>query len=235
MCMHAGVDAPKRKAIGKRMSFEEAVEHVGGLEQMISAEGRSAIHENAVDYMWKYGKTDNGNAYCTACGTCFEPERYVIRGRQNQQMECPACGKWVTFKYAEKGHKSVYDQFVFYEWRRSVLEPETVTLTAAHIWRDSGDEMPEDAPLNIAVSALYVFKSGMRPAVFKRSVWKTKSHRRRNSAGWRAAIRSTRNSECAGTAASLCRSGFTMCCFGRGWATCCGRSYREPERRTRWS
>ncbi len=156
---------PPDAAQGRRLTLEQALEHIGGEKNLISPHGWELIRENTEDYIWKY---PDGAAWCTACGGDVRG----VRGRQNERIRCPACGKQVTFRHERLGHKTVFDQFVMYEWRKSAVDPQAVTLTAVHVWRDSAGDRPELEPLNAVPSAVYVFRPGKAVTVFKADPWR---------------------------------------------------------------
>ena len=155
---------PSDAVTGKRLTFDQALEHIGGMENLISDEGRQMIHDCAQDYIWQY---PDGRAFCTACGAAL-PRQHE---KHNTWITCPACGKGVLFRHEARGHMNIYDQFVLYEWRRSAIDGETVVLTAAHVWRNSSGAQPENAVLNAAPSAIYVFRPGRAVTVYKDSGW----------------------------------------------------------------
>lgn len=148
---------------GKRLTFEQAVAHVGGMDNLISAEGRHMIDMHRRDYIWKYP----GHGYCTYCGGDVGD----MKEKHNTDMTCPSCGRQVRFKHEARGHSRIFEQFCMYEWRKSLIDPETVVLTAAHVWRDSTKDRPEREPLKIHASAIYVFKPGMAVTVYKNHYW----------------------------------------------------------------
>lgn len=155
---------------GKKLTFEQAVAHVGGFDNLLDDAARADIKNAARQYLWKYR---DKVTHCTACGHSFEG----FTGTHGKYYACPACGERCMFLHEARGHKTLYDSFVYYQWRRSVLDPEAVTLTATHVTRDStrGHE-PHMAPLNTRPTALYVFRPGRAVTVYK-----DKGYR---SAGW---------------------------------------------------
>lgn len=147
---------------GRRLTFDQALAHVGTLDDLISEHGRFLIKQNAKQYLWKY---PNKITRCTACGMGVEG----FYGRHGQFYACPCCGARAEFRYEARGHRRVFDEFVLYEWRRSVIDPETVTLTATWVQRDSthGHE-PHKALLRTSTTALYVFRPGRAVTVYKK-------------------------------------------------------------------
>lgn len=145
------------------LTFDQAIAHIGGMDNLISAEGRNLIDLNRKDYMWKYP----GHAYCTYCGEDVGD----VKARHNAEVGCPNCHRAVTFKHESRGHARIFDQFCLYEWRKSVTDPEAVVLTAAHVWRNSTNDRPEREPLNTHPSAIYVFRPGKAVTVFKNHHW----------------------------------------------------------------
>lgn len=151
---------------GRKLSFGQAVAHIGGLDQLLSDHGRFLIKTNARQYLWKY---PDKVTHCTACGRSIAG----FYGHHGQFYACPMCGARAEFRYEAKGHRRVFDEFVLYEWRRSVIDPEAITLTATWVQRDSthGHE-PHLAQLRTTTTALYVFRPGKAVTVYKkRDCW----------------------------------------------------------------
>jgi len=153
----------------KRLTFLQAAAHIGGVERLISEDGRRLIALNAREFIWKY----TGHGFCTACGADVGD----MKARHGARVNCPACGREVEFRHEARGHRRVFDQFVLYEWRRSILDPEAIALTAAHVWRDSTHIAPESEPLRIHASALYLFRPGRGVTVYKNHCWNDKENR----------------------------------------------------------
>lgn len=157
---------PVDAVTGRRLTFDQAVAHVGGIDNLLSEHGKHLIKLHAKQYLWKYR---NKTTWCTACGKPIEG----FTGIHGKFYACPVCGARAEFRYEAKGHRYVYDEFVLYEWRRSVLDAETVTLTATWVSRDSthGHE-PHLALLRTNTTALYVFRPGRAVTVYKQdSYW----------------------------------------------------------------
>lgn len=152
---------PLDAVTGRRLTFDQAVAHVGGIDNLLSEYGKHLIRLNAKQYLWKY---PSKITWCTACGNAVEG----FTGRHGAFYACPVCGARAEFRYEAKGHRRVYDEFVLYEWRRSVLDAETVTLTATWVSRDStcGHE-PHLALPRTNTTALYVFRPGRAVTVYK--------------------------------------------------------------------
>lgn len=148
---------------GKKLTFEQAVMHVGGMDNLISAEGRHMIDQHRRDYIWKYP----GHGFCTYCGG----DAGDMKAKHNDMVKCPRCGREVIFKHEARGHSRIFEQFCLYEWRKSVIDPEAVVLTAAHVWRNSTRDNPEREPLNVHASAIYIFRPGMAVTVYKNHSW----------------------------------------------------------------
>lgn len=148
---------------GRRLTFEQTVAHVGGMDNLISAGGRHMIDIHRRDYIWKYP----GHGYCTYCGGDVGD----MRARHNDEVKCPLCGRQVLFKHEARGHGRIFEQFCLYEWRKSLIDPEAVVLTAAHVWRDSSRDNPEREPLHTHASAIYLFRPGMGVTVYKNHHW----------------------------------------------------------------
>lgn len=157
------MEPPADYTQGARLTFEQAVAHVGGMDNLISAEGRHMIDVHRKDYIWKYP----GHGYCTYCGEDVGD----MKAKHNAEVTCPRCGREVRFKHEARGHSRIFEQFCLYEWRKSLIDPETVVLTAAHVWRDSSRDNPEREPLNTHASAIYVFRPGMAVTVYKNHHW----------------------------------------------------------------
>lgn len=148
---------------GRRLTFEQAVAHVGGMDNLISNEGWRMIDNNRRDYIWKYPE----RGYCTYC----HQDVGDMKATHNAEVTCPCCGRKVRFKHEARGHSRIFEQFCLYEWRKSAIDPEAVVLTAAHVWRDSSRDHPEREPLHTHASAIYVFRPGMAVTVFKNHHW----------------------------------------------------------------
>ena len=154
---------PEDVTTGRKLTFEQAVAHIGGMENFFTDEGRGMIARNAVDYLWKYPE----HGYCTACGADVGD----LKARHGTVMPCPACGKEVIFRHEARGHSYVFDQFCLYEWRKSVLDRQTIVLTAAHIWRNSMRDRPERARRFVKPTAIYIFRPGRAVTVYKNHRW----------------------------------------------------------------
>lgn len=146
---------------GRKLTFEQAAAHIGGAGQLVSENGYRLIRLNAKQYLWKY---PNKTTWCTACDKPIQG----FYGNHGRMYACPVCGARCEFRYAAKGHGRCYDEFYLYEWRRSVLDDETIVLTGAIVYRDSTKEQPHLARLNIDASAIYVFRPGEAVTVYKR-------------------------------------------------------------------
>lgn len=157
---------PVDAVTGRRLSFDQAVAHVGGIDNLLSEHGKQLIRTNARQYLWKY---PNKTTWCTACGKPIEG----FTGRHGALYACPRCGARAEFRYEAKGHQRVYDEFVLYEWRRSVLDAETITLTATWARRDSTrGHQPHLEQIQTSPSAIYVFRPGKAVTVYKKdSYW----------------------------------------------------------------
>lgn len=152
---------PVDAVTGRRLTFDQAVAHVVGIDNLLSEHGKDLIRLNAKQYLWKY---PNKTTWCTACGKPIEG----FTGHHGQHYACPVCGARAEFRYEAKGHRYVYDEFVLYEWRRSVLDAEAVTLTATWVSRDSTyGHAPHLALLRTNTTALYVFRPGRAVTVYK--------------------------------------------------------------------
>lgn len=152
---------PVDAVTGRRLTFDQAVAHVGGIDNLLSEHGKDLIKLNAKQYLWKY---PNKITWCTACGNAVEG----FTGRHGAFYACPVCGARAEFRYEAKGHQHVFDEFVLYEWRRSVLDAETVTLTATWVSRDSTHgHKPHLAMLRTTTTALYVFRPDRAVTVYK--------------------------------------------------------------------
>ena len=158
--------SPVDAVTGRRLSFEQAVAHVGGMDQLLSEHGKQLIQTNIKQYLWKY---PDRVTWCTACGKPIEG----FTGRHGTLYACPRCGARAEFRYEAKGHQRIYDEFVLYEWRRSVLDAETITLTATWARRDSTQgHQPHLEPVQTSPSAIYVFRPGKAVTVYKKgSYW----------------------------------------------------------------
>lgn len=146
---------------GRTLTFEQALEHIGGLDNIVSEHGRWLIHHNAKHYLWKY---PDKTTWCTACGKPIDN----FYGHHGQGYICPICAMPCEFRYAAKGHKYVYDSFYLYEWRRSALDDQTIVLTGAYVSRSFRDaKEPHAVPLEVDPSALYIFRPGKAVTVYK--------------------------------------------------------------------
>lgn len=145
---------------GRKLTFEQAVAHIGGEENLVSEHGRFLIRNNAKQYLWKY---PDKTTWCTACNKPIQG----FTGRHGKMYACPVCGARCEFRYEAKGHGKCYDEFYLYEWRRSVLDDETIVLTGATVYRDSTKAQPHTTPLRVDPSALYVFRPGKAVTVYK--------------------------------------------------------------------
>ena len=152
---------PSDAATGKKLTFEQALAHIGGRENLISDQGMALARGAAHDYIWKY---PDGSAFCTACGG--RPDG--LKRRHGAVEPCPICGKKVEFRHEARGHKSEYDEFYVYEWRRSAIDPQAITLTATDVWRDSRHAAPEAEPLRIEPQSLYIFRPGHAVTTYRR-------------------------------------------------------------------
>lgn len=152
---------PPDAVAGRKLTFEQAVAHIGGEENLVSEHGHFLIKNNANQYLWKY---PDKVTHCTACGGAIDG----FYGHHGQRYACPRCGANCEFRYAAKGCGKCYDEFYLYEWRRSVLDGETIVLTGADVWRDScRTDRPHEAPLHVDPTAIYVFRPGKAVTVYK--------------------------------------------------------------------
>ena len=153
----------------RKLTFEQAVAHIGGEANLVSEHGQRLIRNNAHQYLWKYR---DKVTHCTACGGSIDG----FYGNHGDYYACPICGARCEFRYEAKGHAKCYDEFYLYEWRRSVLDGETIVLTGADVWRNScRTNSPHEAPLHIDPSAIYVFRPGKAVTVYKqRRYWDNK-------------------------------------------------------------
>lgn len=146
---------------GAKLTFEQAVAHVGGVDGLISPEGRRLARENAKQYLWKY---PDKRTWCTACNRSVEN----FYGHHGQRYACPRCGALGEFRYEAKGHMKIFDSFYLYEWRRSIVDPEAVALVGIICQRDSTKADPHLAPLETTPTALYLFRPGKAATVYKK-------------------------------------------------------------------
>lgn len=146
---------------GRKLSFEQAVAHVGGVDNLVTEAGRALIHANAKQYLWKY---PDKLTHCTACGRSVEG----FYGHHGQRYACPRCGAMAEFRYAAKGHMKIYDSFYLYEWRRSIIDPEAVALVGVYCERDSTKPEPHRAQIRTTPTALYIFRPGKAATVYKK-------------------------------------------------------------------
>lgn len=152
---------PPEAVRGKRLTFEQAVAHVGGVENLVSQDGRALIRQHAKQYLWKY---PDKRTWCTACGRSIEG----FYGSHGRRYACPRCGADAEFRYEAKGHRRVYDEFYLYEWRQSVIDPETIVLTGAYCSRNSTGAEPHRAEVEADPTAVYVFRPGAAVTVYKK-------------------------------------------------------------------
>ena len=146
---------------GRRLTFEQAVAHIGGEDNLVSEHGHFLIKQNLKQFLWKY---PDKTTYCTACNNPIEG----FLGKHGSFYSCPVCGERCEFRHVARGFKRVYDEFYLYEWRRSALDPETVVLTGATVCRRFNRyDRPHEAPVYIEPSALYVFRPGKAVTVYK--------------------------------------------------------------------
>ena len=151
---------PSEALTGKKLTFEQAMAHVGGENNFITATGRELIRANTKEYIWKY---PDGRCFCTACGQ----EVATVTARHNADVSCPSCRQAATLKHEARGHGRVFDAFCLYEWRKSALDPQTLCVTATWVCRDSTHHNPEAAPLSIDPAGLYIFRPGRATTVYK--------------------------------------------------------------------
>ena len=161
-------------ARGGKVTFAQCLAHLGGV--LVTEGAEKQIRALAKDYIWCYpGRV----GYCTACGGRIEG----IRGIHGERMRCPKCGREVTFRHERKGHQRIYDEFYFYEWRRSVLDPEAVALVAVYCGRNSTGPMPHLQPVQTDPSMVYLFRPGCAAVVYRKwiSNFTGQSHWERNT------------------------------------------------------
>lgn len=143
-----------------KLTFAQAVAHIGGEGNLVSEHGRFLIRKNAHQYLWKY---PDKKTHCTACGAVIDG----FIGQHGKDYHCPKCGALCEFRYEAKGHKYEKDEFYLYEWRRSVLDDETIVLSGASVWRDSSGREPHTASLHVDANAIYVFQYGKAATCYK--------------------------------------------------------------------
>ena len=83
---------PVDAVTGRRLSFDQAVAHVGGLDNLLSEHGKHLIKLNAKQYLWKY---PDKVTWCTACGKPIGG----FYGHHGQFYACPRCGARAEFRY----------------------------------------------------------------------------------------------------------------------------------------
>lgn len=146
---------------GKTLTIDQAFAHIGGEDNMVTEHGRFLIHNRIPHYLWKYR---NKVTICTACGARLEG----FYGHHRQMYSCPKCGMICEFRFEAKGHTQTYDCLYLYEWRRSVIDPETVVLTGSYVYRNSSrGHAPHECPVEVNSNALYVFRPGKAATVYK--------------------------------------------------------------------
>ena len=148
---------------GRTLTFEQALEHIGGLENLVTDHGRFIIHNRIQHYLWKYR---DKLTHCTACGATIEG----FNGHHGQMYTCPRCGMICEFRHEAKGHHKVYDCLYLYEWRKSAIDPETIVLTGSYVHRNStrGHE-PHQSEVKVDSNAIYIFRPGKAVTVYKAS------------------------------------------------------------------
>lgn len=148
----------------RRATFEDCVAHVGGMDGLISPDGWEAIDRNTQHYLWKY---PDGHCFCTACGADVGD----LRRRHGSEVSCPVCRQAATYMHEARGHKKLFDEFVLYEWRRSVIDPEVIVCTAVDVWHDQREIRPETEPRYVKPTAIYVFRPSSGVTVYKNHRW----------------------------------------------------------------
>ena len=157
------MEPPADYTEGKRLTFEQAVRHIGGMDNLITDEGMNLIDLNTPYRIWKYPE----HGYCTACGADVGD----LKAKHGTRLNCPHCGREVEFRHEARGHSRMFWQFCLYEWRRSEIDPETIVLTATHVWKDESRDRPERSPHMIHPTALYIFKPGAPVSYFRNRRW----------------------------------------------------------------
>lgn len=147
-------------ARGKKLTFEAVCAHLGGFDRMLTDEMRGVIDGHVKHYLWKY---PDGTCWCTAC----REEVGDVRARHKSEISCPRCRQAAEFRHVARGHSKVFDEFDLHWWRRSVIDPERVIFTVTQVWRDSTIRRPEDAPLHVKPTAVYLFKLGEPVTTYK--------------------------------------------------------------------
>ena len=153
-----------------KMKFERVLAHVGGAANLVTPEGWETIRLRVKHYIWKYpaeGRDRPPVAWCTACGRNLGDLRF----RHGTSVCCPSCGTPAEYRQVARGHKKLFDEFVVYEWRKSVLDPEILIMTAVHVWRDSRWDNPEGKPALVHPGAVYLFRPGRAATVYKNHNW----------------------------------------------------------------
>ena len=89
------------KGPGRKLTFDGTLAHIGGYDNLVSAEGHHTIKANARNYLWKY---PDKVTWCTACGKAIEGFYATHHG---QSYGCPNCGAICEFRYEAKGHGMV--------------------------------------------------------------------------------------------------------------------------------
>lgn len=148
---------------GRRLDIDQAMDHIGSAENLISPEGYDLIDRHTPWKLWKY----IGHGWCDRCGADVGD----LKAKHGSKIQCPACGQEVQFRHEARGHGRMFWQFCLYEWRRSVIDPEVIVLTAAHIWKDETRDRPERTPRHIHPTAIYVFRPGEPVSYFRNRAW----------------------------------------------------------------
>lgn len=153
----------KKRRRAQRLSFREVLIHIGGAGNLITEAGMRLIEENTLYYLWKYP----GHCWCTGCGADLGD----LRLKHGTRMICPVCRREATFRHEARGHRKLFDEFVLYEWRRSVIDGEAIVLTAVSVWHDQRYDRPERNPAQHKCSAIYLFQPGKPVTCYKNHYW----------------------------------------------------------------
>ena len=159
MCVGIPMQPDPGLTAGCRVTFAQCLAHLGGV--LVPEDAAERIRALAPDYIWCYpGRV----GYCTACGR----KMVGVRGIHGEKMPCPMCGQEVTFRHERKGHQRVYDEFYYYQWRRSATDPEAILLVAIYCGRNSSGPRPEFEAVQIRATKVYLFRPGKAVTVYQR-------------------------------------------------------------------
>lgn len=113
--------------------------------------------------------------YCTHC----RKQSKTHNLKHNEFSNCPACTSRCQVKSNGRGRKYLRDDAYFVWYRKSVIDPKSITAQGIHVIRDYSDNY-HNVETKFQVTAMYLFEPG-KSRMIDRYGWNETYWRKRNS------------------------------------------------------